>query len=137
FKAVNDALGHAAGDRLLQEVAVRLRGALRAEAVVARQGGDEFVVVLPELGEAGEAARVAERLLAALGRPHRLEGRAVRVSASIGIALYPDDAGEAAGLLRRAAGAMYRGKGGGGGRCRFAAAETKARFSVRAALKRR
>ena len=113
FKAVNDTLGHDQGDRLLQEVADRLQSCVRGQDTVARLGGDEFVMILQELsGEAG-AARVAGEILEALGKPFELAGRSVTVSASVGVAFYPNDGVDPEELLSAADLAMYRAKQGG------------------------
>jgi len=109
FKEVNDALGHPQGDRLLQVVSARLRAALRAVDTVARLGGDEFAVLLPESDEAGAVA-VARHLRAALDAPVELQGRAVAVGGSVGIALAPQHGGDVVSLLRRADVAMYAAK---------------------------
>jgi diguanylate cyclase (GGDEF)-like protein/PAS domain S-box-containing protein len=109
FKEVNDTLGHHAGDRLLQEVAGRLRGALRVSDTVARLGGDEFAAVL--FGANAEAARIAAgKLLAALESPLVLEGLEISLAASIGIASAPAHGTDADTLLRRADIAMYAAK---------------------------
>lgn len=111
FKQVNDTLGHDAGDRLLVEVANRLRGCLRAADLQARFGGDEFVVLLEDLPERAAAGRVAGKILEALGRPYgALEGGRCRVTASLGIAVFPDDAQDDRALMRRADEAMYLAK---------------------------
>ncbi len=112
FKGVNDRLGHHAGDLLLQQVAARLRGVLRASDTAARLGGDEFVVLLPGDDAAGAEAS-ARRLLDALASPCLLHGVPQRVMASLGIAVYPADGTDAEALLRRADGAMYRAKRAG------------------------
>lgn len=113
FKAVNDALGHPAGDRLLREVGLRLRGALREGDLVGRVGGDEFVVLLRHLGGEAEAEAFAQRLLRALGRPYGLDGREIAVSASVGI-VFAEEAGESADrLMKRADIALYRAKAAG------------------------
>ncbi|MGH2913521.1 MAG: putative bifunctional diguanylate cyclase/phosphodiesterase, partial [Solirubrobacteraceae bacterium] len=118
FKEVNDRLGHAAGDRLLASIAARLRGVLRDTDVLARQGGDEFLVLLADLqeGAAATAEQVAGKLLHALREPFVVSGVELRTGASIGISLYPDDASDTEVLLRHADAAMYRAKAGGGGR---------------------
>ncbi len=114
FKVVNDGLGHAAGDRVLLEVGRRIRSALRREDTVARFGGDEFTVLLEELGSRQEAIDVVERLLEALDRPFRVAGQEFRLSASVGVAIGPvPDAGPGE-LVRRADVAMYRAKEQGG-----------------------
>jgi diguanylate cyclase len=108
FKAVNDTFGHAAGDDLLRSVVGRLQEHLRAGETVARVGGDEFVVVLPNITGGTEAEVVARRLTAALRRPYRLGPATVRVAGSVGIALSGRDGEDAGALLRHADGAMYR-----------------------------
>jgi len=110
FKQINDTLGHAAGDQLLREVAGRLTAGVRSEDTVARLGGDEFTVILPEMSDAEGAAKVARKLLEQLDRPFLLEQREFRISASIGIALYPLDGHHPDVLLRAADQAMYRAK---------------------------
>ena len=109
FKEVNDTLGHHAGDRLLQEVGVRLRGALRESDTVARLGGDEFAAVLPG-ADAASAVIAAAKLQAALEMPLFLEGRELSMAASIGVAAYPAHGADADTLLRRADLAMYTAK---------------------------
>ena len=114
FKQINDRYGHDAGDRLLVQVAQRLRGGLRASDPVARLGGDEFFVVLEDLSTAAPAERVANKLLAAVLRPYDLGGgTSAEISASIGISFYPDDAGDAATLIKHADMAMYSAKQAG------------------------
>jgi diguanylate cyclase (GGDEF)-like protein/PAS domain S-box-containing protein len=118
FKEVNDRLGHAAGDRLLASVSARLRSVLRDSDVLARQGGDEFLVLLGDLSDDPTAAAesVGGKLLSALLEPFVVAGTEVRTGASIGISLYPDDAADTEALLRHADVAMYRAKAAGGGR---------------------
>lgn len=109
FKAVNDEFGHAAGDRLLRAIAERLGGEVRAADTLARVGGDEFVVLLEDLRDPKSAARLAERLALALDAPFELGGRAVRVAASVGLAVQqPGQDAEA--LLEEADRAMYAAK---------------------------
>ncbi len=127
FKRVNDSLGHAAGDALLREVSCRFAAALRDSDLVAhdsagsvsRLGGDEFTVLLTDLTSPGAALQIAERLLKTLETPVLIEGREVFVRASIGVALRPDDADDAATLIRRADAAMYEAKRTGGGYSRW------------------
>ena len=110
LKQVNDTLGHAVGDRLLQSVAHRLEHSVRPGDVVARLGGDEFAVLLPSVKEATAAREVASRLRAALAEPVRLEAMTFQVEASVGIAIYPDDASGFDQLMQRADVAMYLAK---------------------------
>ena len=123
FKHVNDSLGHDAGDGLIVEIARRLSGSLRESDTVARQGGDEFVVVLPDLAGQDDAAHVARKLLDNLVQPLTLCGQEVFPSASIGIAMYPRDGEDSAGLLKSADSAMYGSKGQGGNHYSFYTAE--------------
>ena len=115
FKHVNDSLGHEAGDALLVVCAERLVGLVRAEDTVARLGGDEFAVVLLEVRGREDAGRVAAKLLEAFETPFSVLGRDVAARASVGIALFPDDAGNGTGLMRAADAAMYRVKQSGKG----------------------
>lgn len=110
FKPVNDTHGHAVGDLLLQQVATRVRGALRASDTLARIGGDEFVVLLPRIGAAPDARRVAEDILKELNRPFITEERRLEISGSIGVAVYPDSGSNADELMRSADQAMYDAK---------------------------
>lgn len=114
FKAINDSFGHAAGDQMVTELAQRLRLAVRSEDLVARMGGDEFVVMLENLQDCSEAAGIARKLLAALQAPLQIRLQTVIPAASVGIALYPRDAHTSAELLAVADGAMYEAKRGGG-----------------------
>jgi diguanylate cyclase (GGDEF)-like protein len=107
FKTVNDTLGHAAGDAVLQAAARRLGGALRSTDTVARVGGDELVVLLPGIGDRAQAEAIAAKLAAVLAAPVDTAAGPARVGASIGLALYPQDAPDAAGLLAAADAAMY------------------------------
>jgi diguanylate cyclase (GGDEF)-like protein/PAS domain S-box-containing protein len=110
FKHTNDTLGHAAGDGLLKAVAERLRGCVRASDTVCRQGGYEFLVLLPHITDRYQAEMVAMKILEALRAPYLIESHEVNVSASIGIAIYPDDGLEVEDLLKRADEAMYLAK---------------------------
>jgi diguanylate cyclase (GGDEF)-like protein len=110
FKEVNDTLGHPVGDRLLRIVAHRLTHSVRPGDLVARLGGDEFAVLLPAVKEVGAAREVAVRLRAAVSEPIRLEGMSFDIEASVGIALYPDDATGFEQLMQHADVAMYLAK---------------------------
>jgi diguanylate cyclase (GGDEF)-like protein/PAS domain S-box-containing protein len=126
FKHINDSLGHPAGDQLLQQFSRRLTDTLRAEDTVARISGDEFVVLLEAVEGATHVAPVARKLIEALKEPFLIEGSSVRVTASIGISLYPDDGNTVAALLRNADAAMYRAKEEGGNSYAFYTAEMTA-----------
>ena len=115
FKEINDTLGHHFGDLLLQEIGPRLSSVLRENDLMARLGGDEFGIVLPELPSDDVAMRIADRLLEELETPVSVEGLALDVSGSVGIALFPSQANDAEALLRRADVAMYSAKENGGG----------------------
>ena len=121
FKLINDSYGHDVGDEVLKAVAARLTACLRDEDTVARLGGDEFVVLLEDLSGADSAATIAGKLASRLCEPLVIGGHELPVSASIGIALYPRDGGDAQDLLKNADTAMYRAKENGrGGFCFFA-----------------
>jgi len=115
LKQVNDTLGHAVGDRLLQIVAHRLATSVRPGDIVARLGGDEFAVLLPAVKEPGVAREVASRLRAALAEPVRLETIPFDIQASVGLAIFPDDAGTFDQLMQRSDVAMYVAKERGSG----------------------
>jgi len=119
FKDINDTLGHAAGDRLLQEVAERLGRCVREGDTVARLGGDEFVVLLAGLEDIHDAALVAGKIVTAVSDPCHIGGRELRVSPSIGIAIFPDDGQNIDVLLRNADTAMYHAKQEGRSRFSF------------------
>ena len=110
FKPVNDTLGHAAGDRVLQIVAKRLLGCVREEDTVARLGGDEFVIVLESFDHAEDLDVVADRILDTLQQPFAIANQQVCISASLGISLYPHNGTDADTLLRHADEAMYQAK---------------------------
>lgn len=110
FKPINDTLGHECGDQLLQEIARRLRDCVRASDTVARMGGDEFVTLLPQAPTEAEISVVAEKILDATARPVLLQGREVRVTSSIGIAISPRDGRDEQTLKKNADAAMYQAK---------------------------
>ena len=113
FKVINDTLGHAAGDRLLQEAADRLSTCVRAYDTVARQGGDEFMILVPAIERVDEADKIAQRIMAAFQEPFYVAGRKLHVSTSIGISVYPEDGDGPEPLIRNADAAMYRVKESG------------------------
>ncbi len=113
FKLVNDTLGHTAGDELLQKMAQRLTQCVRAVDTVARLGGDEFAIIVNEVERAQDAAVLAAKIIDIVGAPVTIAGNELMMSASIGIAIWPDDAGSGADLVRAADVAMYRAKNSG------------------------
>lgn len=123
FKTVNDSLGHQVGDRLLQLAAARIKNCLREEDTVARQGGDEFLVVLPRAARFEDVGLVASKILHALGEPFAIDGHELHASASIGISVFPEDGEDVASLLRNADVAMYYAKSRGRGNYQFFAPE--------------
>jgi diguanylate cyclase (GGDEF)-like protein len=133
FKAVNDTLGHAIGDVLLQALAGRLRGSLGGDAVIARVGGDEFVVLLPGAG-AARAMEQGRTLIAALTAPYDLDGHQVDIGVSIGAALAPDHGEDPDELLKHADLALYRAKAEGRGTIRLFAADMDRRHQDRRRL---
>ncbi len=131
FKAVNDALGHPAGDALLQSAGRRLRSALRPGDVAARLGGDEFAVLLDRPTGREAVAAVAARLVELIARPYVVRGQVAMVGASIGVALAPQDGAEPDTLMSRADLALYQSKGQGRGRYSFFAPELQVRAEAR------
>ncbi len=113
FKVVNDTLGHAIGDKLLQQAANRLKACLRSGDTLARLGGDEFTAVLPQLSDRQDAVLIAEKFLECLRQPFLLAGQSVHLSASIGIAIYPTDGESTEELIRNSDIAMYHTKADG------------------------
>ena len=134
FKWVNDTLGHPVGDLLLRAVAGRLGAELRADDLVARLGGDEFAVLQGDVSDPADVTHLAERLVAAIAEPYDLDGHAISISASIGVALAPGDSLDADRLLKNADIALYRAKGDGRGTFRFFEAEMDARIQARRLL---
>jgi len=119
FKPINDTLGHQAGDAILREVAARLACRVRQIDTVARYGGDEFVVVLQNLGDAEEAGGLAASFVQLLGQPFHVEGRNCLLGGSVGISIYPEDGEDGPALIHHADMAMYAVKEEGGGRYGF------------------
>jgi diguanylate cyclase (GGDEF)-like protein/PAS domain S-box-containing protein len=134
FKEVNDTLGHAAGDRLLQDVAERLVTCVREGDTVARVGGDEFVVMLVDLNQLSDAALVAEKIIEAVSASCQIEGSELHVTPSIGLAIFPHDGTRPDTLLRNADIAMYHAKHDGGARFAFFAPHMQEAASRKLAL---
>ncbi|MBD2310817.1 EAL domain-containing protein [Desertifilum sp. FACHB-1129] len=107
FKNINDTLGHAAGDRLLQSMSERVKNCLRSTDMMARWGGDEFTILIPEIHSAEDPAKISQRILDSLKYAFNLEGHQLHISNSIGIAIYPQDGMDAETLLRNADAALY------------------------------
>lgn len=119
FKTINDTLGHAVGDAVLQLVARRLESAVRDSDAVGRHGGDEFLVLLPEVSKITDVALIAEKILSDIAAPAQVLGHDVQLSISIGVAIYPQDATDADHLICLADSAMYRSKRQGGSQMTF------------------
>lgn len=113
FKHINDSLGHPVGDQLLQSVAKRLQECVRLSDTVSRQGGDEFVVLLPEVADPRDACLTAEKLIEAVAKPHLIAGHRLHVTLSIGISLYPDNGKNVETMIKNADTAMYQAKKNG------------------------
>ncbi len=125
FKKVNDSLGHAAGDKLLQSVAKRLLSCLRAPDTVSRHGGDEFALLLQDVHRPEDAAATARRVLRALDEVHSVDGHQLHVTASIGMSVYPGDGMDVETLIKNADTAMYQAKKNGCQGCQFYSPELK------------
>ncbi len=131
FKQVNDTLGHAAGDQLLQQVAERLRGVIAGRGEIGRLGGDEFQVLVPDLDDRGELGEIAKKVIQILSQPYSVEeGRAI-IGCSVGIAVAPYDGVERDELTRAADLALYASKNGGRGQFRFYAADLEHEANLR------
>ena len=134
FKNINDTLGHAAGDLVLKEVAERLVKQLRVVDTICRIGGDEFVVVLPEIKRASDAANVAAKILETVAQPFMVEERELHITPSIGISVFPDDGRDAESLIRNADAAMYHAKETGRANYQFFTEQMNQAASRRLAL---
>jgi diguanylate cyclase (GGDEF)-like protein/PAS domain S-box-containing protein len=134
FKVINDTLGHDAGDTLLQEMGTRIRDTVRTSDVVARLGGDEFVVLVQEVGEPAQVETVARKILSALVEPMVIGGQECRVSASLGICMYPADAQTEQSLMKNADTAMYHAKEAGKNTYKFHFQDTDVHSPERPAL---
>ncbi|MGE0080172.1 MAG: PAS domain S-box protein [Thiohalomonadaceae bacterium] len=140
FKNINDSLGHHLGDELLKQVGARLRACVRMDDTVSRQGGDEFILLTSELGDAADAGHVAKKIIDAIAEPFRLDGNEIRITASIGIAIYPEDGADGDTLIRNADAAMYLAKERGRNNFQFFIRELNLRalkrISIESALRR-
>lgn len=134
FKSINDTLGHDVGDLLLKEAAQRLVETVREGDTVARQGGDEFIVLLPNISRAADAELVSQKLLDTLTAPFHVEGREMFVSASIGIAVYPNDGSDVDTLLKHSDTAMYYAKENGRNNYQFFSQEMNEIAAVKQAM---
>ncbi|OGA33037.1 MAG: hypothetical protein A3G80_06510 [Betaproteobacteria bacterium RIFCSPLOWO2_12_FULL_62_13b] len=134
FKVINDTLGHDAGDRLLIELAVQLRGCLRENDTIARQGGDEFVVLIEDLNDPNQVTGVAKKILETVAEAHVLNGQEFNITASIGISIYPGECADVQTLLKNADIAMYRAKEQGKNNFQFYSAEMNQHTFERLAL---
>jgi diguanylate cyclase (GGDEF)-like protein/PAS domain S-box-containing protein len=136
FKHINDSLGHVIGDQLLQSVATRLAGCVRGMDTVCRQGGDEFVILLPEIEHPEDVIHIAEKMLAAIAVPHIIDSHVLHVSLSIGISIYPDDGDDVTAIIQNADAAMYHAKANGRNNFQFFRAEMNTHAIQRMAIER-
>jgi diguanylate cyclase (GGDEF)-like protein len=136
FKNVNDSLGHTVGDKLLQEVARRLRASMRASDTVSRQGGDEFVILIPDMVDAADVARAAQKVLDGVSHPYSIDGHELVTTPSIGISVYPNDGREVETLLKNADAAMYHAKESGRNNYQFFTQDMNTRALERLSLER-
>jgi diguanylate cyclase (GGDEF)-like protein/PAS domain S-box-containing protein len=137
FKDVNDSLGHAVGDKLLLSVTGRLLACVRVSDTVSRQGGDEFIVLLPDIDRPQDAGHFAAKILSALALPHEIDGEELHVTMSIGIALYPDDGQDVETVIKSADTAMYHAKENGRDNYQFFAQEMNTRVVERLSIEAR
>ena len=131
FKNINDSLGHLIGDQLLQQMAARLIDCVRGSDTVSRQGGDEFIIIVRQIRETADPVQIARKILVAMALPFTIEGQELRVTVSIGIALYPDDGPGSATLIKNADAAMYHAKKLGRNNYQFFTADLNARAHQR------
>ena len=134
FKHINDSLGHTVGDRLLQSVCQRLLACVRQSDTVSRQGGDEFVVLLPDIDHPEDAALSAQKMIAAIALPHRIDQHDLHIGASIGISIYPEDGLDAETLIKHADIAMFHAKDNGRNTYTFFEPEMTARAMARQSI---
>src|SRR5258708_6905775 len=134
FKYINDSLGHATGDKLLQSVSTRLLASVRASDTVSRQGGDEFVILLSEITHPEDAATSAKKILLSLSAPCSIEGQDLHINGSIGISVYPEDVEDAETLIKNADTAMYHAKESGRNNFQFFKADMNLKAVERQSL---
>jgi diguanylate cyclase (GGDEF)-like protein/PAS domain S-box-containing protein len=134
FKYINDSLGHAIGDELLQSVSKRLLACVRGSDTVSRQGGDEFVILLSEITHPEDAATSAKKILLSLSAPHSIAGQDLSINGSVGISVYPEDGEDAETLIKNADTAMYHAKESGRNNCQFFKAEMNLKAVARQSL---
>lgn len=134
FKQINDSLGHAVGDKLLQSVAGRLLACVRRTDTVSRLGGDEFLILLSQVEHAEDAALSARKVLRALAAPHIIDGKSINTSVSVGVSAYPNDGHDGEGLISKADTAMYEAKLHGRNKYRFFQRHMHARLAERQSL---
>ncbi len=137
FKNINDTVGHQIGDRLLMMVAGRLQGLVRQDDTVSRTGDDEFTLVLQQIAQGEDAARVAEKILASTGSPFPIDGHEFHLTVSLGISLFPNDGQDAQGLLKNAESAMYRATESGGNGYQFYTPAMNSRALERLSLEKK
>ena len=131
FKHINDSLGHAIGDKLLQSVAKRLALCVRGSDVVSRQGGDEFIILIPDMKQPADARMMARRLMDAVSMVHYVDAHELQISVSIGVSLYPEDALDAENMIKNADTAMYQAKEQGRRNCQFFKSSMRVRAVAR------
>ena len=119
FKSVNDTLGHGAGDQVLKAIGTRLTGIIRASDTLARMGGDEFILVMLETNQMEDATTIAQKILDSFSQPLLIDGHQLHLSASIGIAIYPEDADDMETLIKKSDAALYYAKGHGRNQFKF------------------
>lgn len=134
FKNVNDTLGHQVGDQLLQEVTRRIRECVRSSDTVSRQGGDEFVIMLPNLGELGDILPVVNKLIESIASPYELAGHVLHITTSVGVSVYPQDGSDIETLIKHADTAMYQAKEAGRNGYRFFTTEMNRAVARRVGL---
>jgi diguanylate cyclase (GGDEF)-like protein/PAS domain S-box-containing protein len=134
FKNINDSMGHSVGDKLLRQVAQRLQKHIRSIDTISRHGGDEFLIMLADIGTIPQVAHIADHVMRAIAMPYKIDNHELVVTASIGISIYPGDGDEIETLVKHADVAMYHAKGSGRNRYQFFSHQMNARIVERMAL---